>query len=51
LTANALSGDRERCLESGMDDYLAKPINPDELREKLERVLRPADAAASGRAT
>jgi two-component system, sensor histidine kinase and response regulator len=51
LTANALSGDRERCLESGMDDYLVKPINPDELREKLERVLRPADAAVSGRAT
>jgi signal transduction histidine kinase/DNA-binding response OmpR family regulator len=48
LTANALSGDRERCLESGMDDYLVKPINPDDLREKLERVLKPAAAAANG---
>jgi CheY-like chemotaxis protein len=53
LTANALSGDRERCLESGMDDYLVKPINPDELREKLQRVLLPdaAAAAVSGRVT
>jgi signal transduction histidine kinase/DNA-binding response OmpR family regulator len=51
LTANALSGDRERCLESGMDDYLMKPINPRTLREKLERVLRPADTTLSGRAT
>jgi CheY-like chemotaxis protein len=49
LTANALSGDRERCLESGMDDYLVKPINPDELREKLQRVLLP-DAAAGATA-
>jgi CheY-like chemotaxis protein len=47
LTANALSGDRERCLESGMDDYLAKPINPDELRKKLERMLMPAAVATA----
>ncbi len=50
LTANALSGDRERCLESGMDDYLVKPINPRALREKLERVLKPFSAATAARA-
>ncbi|RLQ88657.1 response regulator [Notoacmeibacter ruber] len=37
VTAHALKGDRERCLESGMDDYLSKPINHAALHETLER--------------
>ncbi|MEZ2333941.1 response regulator [Mesorhizobium sp. RCC_202] len=39
VTAHALKGDRERCIEAGMDDYLPKPISPRALLEKLERWL------------
>ena len=38
MTARAMKGDRESCLDSGMDGYLAKPIQPRELFEALERV-------------
>ena len=37
VTANAMQGDRERCLASGMDDYLSKPIKLEELRAALAR--------------
>jgi Amt family ammonium transporter len=44
LTANAIKGDRERCLEAGMDDYLSKPLDPRKMVERIEAAL-----AASGR--
>jgi PAS domain S-box-containing protein len=37
LTAGALTEDRQRCLDAGMDDYITKPIDPDDLRAALER--------------
>jgi CheY-like chemotaxis protein len=39
LTANAMMGDRERCLDSGMDDYVSKPIQVKDLFAAIERVL------------
>jgi two-component system, sensor histidine kinase and response regulator len=41
MTAHAMQGDRERCLEAGMDGYVAKPIRAKELFEALES-LTPA---------
>jgi len=35
MTANAMQGDKERCIQSGMDDYIAKPVQPKDLVEKL----------------
>jgi CheY-like chemotaxis protein len=39
ITANALEGERQRCLEAGMDDYISKPFGQDELRVTLQRWL------------
>ena len=49
MTAHAMKGDRERCLEAGMDDYVSKPIAPQDLAEALERCLVPVLAAEPGR--
>jgi two-component system, sensor histidine kinase len=46
LTANAVDGDRERCLAAGMDEYLSKPFRLEQLSEVLSRFLKPASAAA-----
>jgi signal transduction histidine kinase/CheY-like chemotaxis protein len=42
LTANAMAGDRERCLNAGMDDYVSKPIQMKELFAAIERVHSPS---------
>jgi signal transduction histidine kinase/AmiR/NasT family two-component response regulator/HPt (histidine-containing phosphotransfer) domain-containing protein len=54
MTAHAMQGDREKCLAAGMDDYLAKPIRPKDVRDMIEKwagkvavdLSRPREAAA-----
>ena len=45
LTADAMQGDREKCLNAGMDDYMNKPIKPSRISEILNKWIKRADAA------
>jgi len=47
MTAHAMKGDREKCIAAGMDDYTPKPINPEELLEKIEKWTRVEQNASS----
>jgi CheY-like chemotaxis protein len=40
MTAHAMKGDREKCIASGMDDYIAKPFNPHQLQVILVKHLK-----------
>jgi CheY-like chemotaxis protein len=55
MTANALQGDREKCLEAGMDDYVSKPLKQDVLRRTLQKwvvtILQFAESGAAGEKT
>lgn len=48
VTANAMAGDRETCLESGMDGYVPKPVSPQALMQELDRVLQRLAGARTG---
>ncbi len=47
MTAHAMTGDREKCIEAGMNDYVSKPVDPDQLFSTLAKWIRPGKRKAS----
>lgn len=47
LTAHAMRGDRERCIEAGFDDYIKKPINRQALEDCLSRFIKKPDETSN----
>jgi signal transduction histidine kinase/DNA-binding response OmpR family regulator/HAMP domain-containing protein len=47
MTANVMAADREKCIEAGMNDHVAKPIDPDELLTVLLRWIKPRDGSST----
>ena len=40
MTASTMQGDRQKCLAAGMDEFITKPIRPEQLEEVLDRCLK-----------
>ena len=47
MTAHVVKGDRERCLEAGMDEYVSKPIDSEKLFEAIEKLTKVSEGAKS----
>jgi two-component system, sensor histidine kinase and response regulator len=51
MTANAMSGDRERCIAAGMDGYVSKPVKPEALYKEINQILEAAGISGAAQRT